>query len=403
VFAIKSPYTNDKFDDFHTQTLSPKVDPMPKLQLSKPHQSELAGFLSALPTNAAILDGFGTILAVNTAWQRYSNLGGGSVFRVGQNFFQHQQHNRLHPLFSHELTQGLGRLVRQQTSAVLLERTYKTLLIRFQAKRFLGFAQNLILLQFEEIATPALQTQYELQTLLEHLPDMVARFDQDCRFLYASSRFEHWHGRIAAELYQCSFKAAGIADGIAEIWTAAIKNVFAQGLPQNIEYGDQDKYYESRFVPEFNDVGVVQSVLKCSRDITQIHRSNQILEARERRFRALIENSAEAIALFDPSGTVIYASPSTAQILGYTTTDFVGTDFTLHIHPQDWSQTVNAFAQSIETPNVGVSFQGRFRKSDGVWIWVAGTLTNLLTNPDVEAVVANYRDVTQTHLHVQAI
>jgi PAS domain S-box-containing protein len=403
VFAIKNPRVNGKFGDFHTQIVPVKADSMPKSQLPKPHQSELEGFLGALPTNAVVFDGRGNILAVNTAWQRYSNLGGGSMFRIGQNFFQHKQYNRLHPLFSPDLAQALGRLVRQQTSAVSLERTYKTSLIRFQAKHFLGFSQSLILLQFEEIAMPALQNQHELQTLLEHLPDMVARFDQNCRFLYVSSRFEQWHGRIAAELYQSNLKVAGVADGIAEIWMAAIKDVFAQGLPSTIEYGDQDRYYESRFVPEFNDVGVVKSVLKCSRDITQIHRSNQLIEARERRFRALIENSAEGIALFDPSGTVIYASPSTAQILGYTTFDFVGTDFTLHIHPQDWSQIARAFAQAIEMPNLGVSFTGRFRRSDGVWIWVAGTLTNLLTNPDVEAVVANYSDVTQTHLHAQAI
>jgi len=37
----------------------------------------------------------------------------------------------------------------------------------------------------------------------------------------------------------------------------------------------------------------------------------------ERRFRALIENSSDAIALTDPEGRISYASPSTLRVLGY--------------------------------------------------------------------------------------
>ena len=41
-------------------------------------------------------------------------------------------------------------------------------------------------------------------------------------------------------------------------------------------------------------------------------------------FRALVERSWDAVALLDAAGTVVYATPSTARILGYTPAEFVG-------------------------------------------------------------------------------
>src|SRR5271168_4739286 len=44
----------------------------------------------------------------------------------------------------------------------------------------------------------------------------------------------------------------------------------------------------------------------------------------EQLFRALIEHNSDAIALLTREGTVIYASPSTELITGYTPEEFVG-------------------------------------------------------------------------------
>jgi len=44
----------------------------------------------------------------------------------------------------------------------------------------------------------------------------------------------------------------------------------------------------------------------------------------ERRFRALVEESWDAIALFAGDGTILYGSPATTRLLGYDLTEFVG-------------------------------------------------------------------------------
>src|SRR5205085_12259846 len=44
----------------------------------------------------------------------------------------------------------------------------------------------------------------------------------------------------------------------------------------------------------------------------------------EKRFRILIENNADAIALTDANGIVTYANPSTRRVLGYLPEELVG-------------------------------------------------------------------------------
>lgn len=54
-------------------------------------------------------------------------------------------------------------------------------------------------------------------------------------------------------------------------------------------------------------------------DITERKRLEERLQESEKRFRALIEHSADVITLVDLNGTVLYASPSIQPVLGYQT------------------------------------------------------------------------------------
>jgi len=71
----------------------------------------------------------------------------------------------------------------------------------------------------------------------------------------------------------------------------------------------------------------VDKVLVVSRDVTERKRSEEEVRQSERRFRALIENSSDAIALVNPAGLVLYAGPSTERILGHANENFVGAGF----------------------------------------------------------------------------
>jgi PAS domain S-box-containing protein len=115
----------------------------------------------------------------------------------------------------------------------------------------------------------------------------------------------------------------------------------------------------------------------------------------EKRFRALIENSSDAISIFDPDGKVTYASASTARVLGYQPHDLVGRSAFELIHPDDFETVQHKLEELRANPFDPVHVRARLLGKDTQWRWVEGTFTNLIDDPDVGAIVANYRDISQ--------
>jgi diguanylate cyclase (GGDEF)-like protein/PAS domain S-box-containing protein len=114
----------------------------------------------------------------------------------------------------------------------------------------------------------------------------------------------------------------------------------------------------------------------------------------QRRFRAVVENSADVVTIIDPSGVVQYDSPSCKQILGYA--DRVGANCLALVHPDDSERVVAALAGLVENDRSTINdFEMRIRHADGHYVWVSTTAKNLLEEEGVSGIVCNYREITQ--------
>lgn len=130
-----------------------------------------------------------------------------------------------------------------------------------------------------------------------------------------------------------------------------------------------------------------ESLLVAQQDQTEIQQS-------EKYFRALIENSSDAVALINSEGIVLYASPSTWRVMGYTAEEFVGQNVFTYIHPDDITKAQHFFPELIQIPGHILSTSYRLRNKAGEWHWLEGSIHNLLHEPGIEALVVNYRDIT---------
>ncbi len=115
----------------------------------------------------------------------------------------------------------------------------------------------------------------------------------------------------------------------------------------------------------------------------------------EKRFRALIENSSDAISLFDPEANITYASASTERVVGYQPHELVGRNVKELVHPEDLEAVQHALQEARANPRDPVNLRARLLAKDRQWRWVEGTFTDLIDDQDVRAIVANYRDITQ--------
>ena len=111
-------------------------------------------------------------------------------------------------------------------------------------------------------------------------------------------------------------------------------------------------------------------------------------------FRALVENSADGIALLDREGRFRYASASHERILGYPPAELIGVDAFSLIHPDDAERARGAFGQALARPGATVVSEFRVRHRDGSWREIEGSGTNRFGEPGIDALVVNYRDIT---------
>jgi PAS domain S-box-containing protein len=116
----------------------------------------------------------------------------------------------------------------------------------------------------------------------------------------------------------------------------------------------------------------------------------------EKRFRALIENSSDGIAVLSETGKPTYVSPSIKNILGYSYQEVLGLNLLAIVHPEDLIVLEQLIQKALINP--GIAFKGaptRMIHRNGGWLWIEHVLTNMLHDSSINGIVDNFRDTTE--------
>lgn len=114
----------------------------------------------------------------------------------------------------------------------------------------------------------------------------------------------------------------------------------------------------------------------------------------EQRFRDLIEHSFEGIALLNERAEVYYASPSTKQVLGFSPADLSNKEWLTVINKDDRERVRILLAELVNNKGKTINIETQAKKKDSEVVWLECTATNLLHEPSVQAIVVNYREIT---------
>ena len=118
------------------------------------------------------------------------------------------------------------------------------------------------------------------------------------------------------------------------------------------------------------------------------------LRKSEARFRTVIEHSHDGILFSDSNGVILYRSPSFQRINGYSNEERLGHSIFEKIHPDDQDEVRRRWTEGLRHPAEPQEIHCRIQHKDGTWRTVEGHARNLLSNPDVAAVVLTCRDIT---------
>ena len=162
------------------------------------------------------------------------------------------------------------------------------------------------------------------------------------------------------------------------------------------EADNSTTYFTLRYKPAYDEKQEVIGAFVTISDVTSRKLAELELLASEKRYRALVENGGDAVAILTPDGAVSYVSASIKNVLGYTESEALQLNLFAALHPDDAEGAGNALKKSLESPGEIVKgHTARLMHKDGNWRWCEAYLINMLHDPTINGIIDNFRDVTE--------
>jgi two-component system cell cycle sensor histidine kinase/response regulator CckA len=143
-----------------------------------------------------------------------------------------------------------------------------------------------------------------------------------------------------------------------------------------------------------NDAGEITGLIAIIADISERVRTQLELAHSQELYKTVVENSRDMIAVLDPDGTFLFASPSYRSVLQEEPELLIGTALLDLVHPEDAGEATRAIGLA-ETSGATASAELRMRRGDG-WAHVEGTLTGVFDEHGyLKSMLASFRDVSE--------
>ena len=138
--------------------------------------------------------------------------------------------------------------------------------------------------------------------------------------------------------------------------------------------GDR-KYSITRLTPLFDEKGVCTYVMGVVQNITneklaQLDSANswtKLVES-EKLFRIIAENVQDVIVLINDKYEYIYVSPSSNEVYGFDSKEYIGKSSLWHVHPEDMPRLEQNFRQALLGAKT-YSLRLRIKHKVDGWLW----------------------------------
>lgn len=183
-----------------------------------------------------------------------------------------------------------------------------------------------------------------------------------------------------------------------EKFRAAIQRLITVGEPFDIEFEIITEQGNSCWVRVIGEsefqTGRCVRVYGSIQDIDDQKRTQETLLHNEQRFKSMVQDGADLIAIVSSDGTYKYVSPTYQHILHLNTDKLLEVNAYNLVHPND-REKIKGTVEKLGQNDRAKLTPYRFRNGNGSWRWMESTITNLTENPAVQGLVVNSRDITE--------
>jgi diguanylate cyclase (GGDEF)-like protein/PAS domain S-box-containing protein len=253
-------------------------------------------------------------------------------------------------------------------------------------------------LETEKITRTLRERENNYRLLLENSPVSIHEIDMDGRIISMSRAGVLMHGLKE----ESDVKGSLYLDGVSADDRERIGGLLTRACAGEISHfefrasGPREAIFKSCFVPIKNKNGSVEKLMGITEDITERKCMDDKLRFEEQRFRAFVEHASDMIVLVNPEGVILYVNPAIESILGFKPEERIGANGSEIVHPDDVKALADVFnTLSRDTSSPVINGELRLRHKDGSWRTLEAVGSNLVNNNVVEAIIINYRDITE--------
>jgi PAS domain S-box-containing protein len=111
----------------------------------------------------------------------------------------------------------------------------------------------------------------------------------------------------------------------------------------------------------------------------------------------MIKNSPDMLMIQNTNGKVDYASPQSAEILGFSSEEIKNLDMMKQIHPDDLDDAINKQLLAFKGKNL-INIEYRFIKKNGDIVWLNHTVRPVIIDGEISEIQSTVRDITDRKL-----
>jgi two-component system cell cycle sensor histidine kinase/response regulator CckA len=147
-------------------------------------------------------------------------------------------------------------------------------------------------------------------------------------------------------------------------------------------------------LPAFADRAAVACTLHMPRPLSSEQNALGLEQLSPPQLSSLLGSTRELLALLGRDGSVLYANEGFGRVLGYFSSELVGSPIVDLLHPDQQAPARVRLQQLSESPGAWFNRRCRLQRKDGSWRWFDVSAQNHLNYPGVEAIAVSFLDVT---------
>jgi PAS domain S-box-containing protein len=241
-------------------------------------------------------------------------------------------------------------------------------------------------------ADAARAREHLLSTLVEHAPDIVARFDRDLRHLYVSPAVERSTGQPPEWFIGKTNEELGTPTALRETWEREMRLVFDTGEQRRFEFEfagpHGSRWFEAHAVAEPNADGTVGSIVMFTRDRTEARDADV-------RYRELFELATDMIFIVGADGRYVDVNPAVERALGHSRDELVGRRFDDLVLPAEHHEAAaERLRRKLDGSAQTSSYESTLVAKTGETVAVHMSSRSIIREGKPAGVLAIARDIT---------